>query len=670
MLPIRETIQKNKERLQAIRQPYDPITGLGSISTPRKTVRIEGFPFEELHLPQSFCDTPLVCQLTQEGGARRFAHEHLHSELSEPIRNELWLAFSAQRIKHDFEFFCYACVLIAGKGKGKDVPFLLNRAQRIYLKSMEELRLADRPIDIILCKSRQWGGSTLTQIYMLWIQLFHRMNWNSAICGHVQSSARTVTGMLQKAIDHIPLWATDYQHAKTSPFQGSQSTRIISYNNGRYSIGSAERPESIRSEDISMAHLTEVGLWRDTKGKKPEDLVQAIFGSILSGPYTMKVIESTAKGVGNYFHRTWLDAVAGTNNFRPVFIPWYIDDKNTEYIDPKQYIPFIHSLTEYEEWLFNLGATLEAIAWYRTKRLEIKDEWRMKSEYPSDAEEAFQSTGRNIFPRKYIENVRRTCIGPTYIGDFVADDIKGPKAFAHLRFEPRTPEGTDQNLWHIWQLPDYTTRYRDRYIVSVDIGGTGEKADYSVIKIADRLPMLELQGVPEVVAEWHGHIEHDLLIWKAAQAAQAYGTALLVVESNTLETEGTEGDNFEYVLDEIAGHYDNLYSRTSPEQIRQGMPVRYGFHTNPKSKNTIINHLRTAMRDSLYLERSLPTTFELQTYELKENGTEMGAVDGCHDDLVMATAILIYVCYRWPLPVKIESYTGQGKTKVVSEASI
>ena len=48
----------------------------------------------------------------------------------------------------------------------------------------------------------------------------------------------------------------------------------------------------------------------------------------------------------------------------------------------------------------------------------------------------------------------------------------------------------------------------------------------------------------------------------------------------------------------------------------------------------------------------------------------MGAVDGCHDDLVMATAILIYVCYRWPLPVKIESYTGQGKTKVVSEASI
>ena len=43
-----------------------------------------------------------------------------------------------------------------------------------------------------------------------------------------------------------------------------------------------------------MAHLTEVGLWKETKGKKPEDLVQSIFGSINDGPYTVKVLESTA----------------------------------------------------------------------------------------------------------------------------------------------------------------------------------------------------------------------------------------------------------------------------------------------------------------------------------------------------------------------------------------
>ena len=88
-------------------------------------------------------------------------------------------------------------------------------------------------------------------------------------------------------------------------------------------------------------------------------------------------------------------------------------------------------------------------------------------------------------------------------------------------------------------------------------------------------------GVPEVVAEWHGHIDHDKGAWKAVQLCRLYGgerdTALLVIESNTLDTEGTEGNNFEFILDEIANHYDNLYCRTPADQIRQGAPARLGF---------------------------------------------------------------------------------------------
>jgi hypothetical protein len=210
----------------------------------------------------------------------------------------------------------------------------------------------------------------------------------------------------------------------------------------------------------------------------------------------------------------------------------------------------------------------------------------------------------------------------------------------------------------------------DRYVVSVDIGGTGDGSDPSVIKVADRYPMLEDGGVPEVVLEWRGHIEHDLLAWKAARIAKAYGDALLVIESNTYETEETEGDNFEYILDEIADIYTNLYARTSPEQIKKGMPLKYGFHTNTKTKPTIIDFLRRAMRDALYIERSLPTTFEMDTYQFHD-GDKMDASDGCHDDLLMATAILIYVCYKWPLYNPNRSSGNINKRfKVVSEASM
>lgn len=656
----------NKERLKVINSEYNQYTGLGSTSIERVCVNIKDCPTPDMYIPKDMYKTDFV-QILVDKGVHGFIENHLHKQDTDEMYFNVWSAFMMERVRYDFEFWAISCVTIKEKGTGADIPFRLNRAQRYYLKYLEDLRLANKPIDIVLCKARQWGGSTLTQIYMLWIQLLHKKSWNSVICGHVENAARNVAGMLQKTIDNMPVWCCDVA-VKTSPYQGSQKTRFIDYSNSRYSIGSAVKPEGLRSEDISMAHLTEVGLWQSTKGSKPEDLVQSIFGSILSDAYTVKVLESTAKGVGNYFHRTWVDAVAGKNNFTPVFVPWYMIDIYSEKLDVK-IDEFISSLTEQEIELFELGATLQAINWYRNKQREINDPWRMCSEFPSTASEAFQSTGSRIFPMRYVENLRRTCLEPCYYGEFIAKSNKGADAFSDLRFEelPQTPD--KENILWVWSLPDNTVDYIDRYVVTVDVGGVSSSADYSDISVADRMPMLEKNGIPEIVAEWHGHIEHDLLIWKAAQIAKAYGNALLVVESNTLETEGTEGDNFEYILDEIGDSYSNIYARTTSEQIRQGMPTKYGFHTNTRTKPMVINHLKACARDGLYLERCLQTTFELDTFELKEDGKKTGAVDGCHDDRVMARAILIYVCYEQPMPY-LRQKSISKRRPIVSEASM
>lgn len=667
-----EIIEENKRRLSVINSVYNPYTGEGSTSIERKKVHIDGFPLEDMYLPTEFADSGFVQKLSEVGyeGYIKFV---LCTGVTQELKSELWIEFCKERIKYDFEFWAALLIVIALKGLGRDSNFVLNRAQRHYLKELEKLRLAGKPIDIILLKARQWGGSTLTQIYMLWVQLVHRRNWNSVICGAVESQATTVRGMLSKAIRNYSSWASGGEEISMHPYEGSQKNKIIEYSKCIISIGSAEKPDSLRSQDISMAHLTEVGVWGDTSGKKPEDLIQSIFASILSGPYTLKVLESTAKGVGNYFHRTWLEAVSGANNFTPVFVPWFLIDNYSKWIDKKEYNSFINTLNEYELWLFSIGATLENIAWYREKSKEVPDRWRMCSEYPSTAEEAFQSTGRRVFPISYVEKVERTCIEPSFYGDFVGDADKGKESLNNITFVESIPtkKNPDDILW-VWSKPDNSIRCRDRYVVSVDIGGSSTKADFSEIKVADRISMLEAEGVPEVVAEWHGHIDHDLLIWKAAQIAKAYGNALLVVESNTLETEGTEGDNFEYVLDEISGYYDNLYYRTPPDKIKEGKPVVYGFHTNVHSKPTIIDFLKSAMRTYGYIERSLPTIYEFNLFEIKQDGKKTGAIEGNHDDRVMATAILVYVCYKWEPPRIIKDVTKKlkNKTKVVSEASI
>ena len=659
-----EIIEKNKERLREISAVYNPITGEGSTSIPRQLTSIDGFPIEKINLPSSMLDEEFVHQLV-ELGAAGYLREVLHQEPHNRNIIKLWLNFCLLRIRHDFEYWARSMTTISDKGKGRDTAFTLNRPQRIYLKAMEELRLSGKPIDIILCKARQWGGSTLTQLYMLWIQLVHKRNWNSVICGDIEKQSSIVAGMLAKVISRYPTWATGGKQLTTTPYQGAQKTRVINWSNSRYSLGSAQKPDSLRSEDISMAHLTEVGLWKATHGRKPEDLVQSIFGAIASGPYTMKVIESTAKGVGNFFHRTWIDATEHRNNFTPVFIPWFSIDLYSKPMKESDYGAFIDSMDEYEQELFNLGATLEAILWYRHKRREMPDEWRLFSEFPSTAGEAFQSTGRRVFRSSYVNDARKNCVPPQFTGDIVEQhDGKS-------RFVPCQPgEDKGEDMLRVWLMPDTEQHLRDRYIVTVDVGGTSNKADYSCIVVADRSAMPD-GGVPEIVACWHGHIEHDKLAWKAMEIARTYDNALLVIEANTLETEGTEGNNFEYILNEISGKYSNLYCRTSLQEIKQGRPRRWGFHTNSSTKPMVINFLIKALRDGLYIERCLETTYELDLYEYKDNGKEMGAIEGNHDDRVMATAILVWTCYNHPLPTPANnSMHGIRKRKIIGEASM
>ena len=60
-------------------------------------------------------------------------------------------------------------VKIKDKQGQEDIPFILNRPQRRYLDMLETQRACNKPIRIIMLKARQWGGSTITQVYMAWI---------------------------------------------------------------------------------------------------------------------------------------------------------------------------------------------------------------------------------------------------------------------------------------------------------------------------------------------------------------------------------------------------------------------------------------------------------------------------------------------------------------------
>ena len=206
----------------------------------------------------------------------------------------------------------------------------------------------------------------------------------------------------------------------------------------------------------------------------------------------------------------------------------------------------------------------------------------------------------------------------------------------------------------------------DRYLVVVDVcKGHTEKADYSVIAVFDRVYMMAAEP-PSIVAQWYGHIDMDLLAWKATQVAAYYNNALLVIESNTLETNNTKGEA-EYILNLIREVYgDKLYARKqSAEDIREGIPRKYGFHTNILTKKVIIHNLKTIIREHLYTERDEGCLEEYAPYiETEKGGFE--AMEGYHDDKLMTRAIGLQVCYHEmeiPCVVKKPPKTKHKKTK-------
>ena len=69
--------------------------------------------------------------------------------------------------------------------------------------------------------------------------------------------------------------------------------------------------------------MSEVAFWRSSASHDPNDIIRSIAGSVALASHTILVIESTANGVGNYFHTEWLRAEAGVSDKTAIFVPWY-----------------------------------------------------------------------------------------------------------------------------------------------------------------------------------------------------------------------------------------------------------------------------------------------------------------------------------------------------------
>lgn len=173
------TVAENERRNKRFKGVYDPLKGVGAYGE-RREFDASHWRLWVVYLPLRMFDNPLF-----------------NAGMSATMFREM-------RHRYDFEYWCADCVKIHNKETRRVEPFILNHPQRRLLAVMEKMREEGKPVRVILLKARQWGGSTLTQLYMAWWQIVLHENCHSVICSHLKDTSSAIRAMYNRVLANYP----------------------------------------------------------------------------------------------------------------------------------------------------------------------------------------------------------------------------------------------------------------------------------------------------------------------------------------------------------------------------------------------------------------------------------------------------------------------------------
>jgi len=313
----------------------------------------------------------------------------------------------------DFRKFAPKFLIIRTKS-GQPKPFAFNRAQSYLHDRLEKQRESTGRVRAVILKGRQQGCSTYIQA-----RFFHQVitsrGKKAFILTHDKEATKNLFSMAQRFYENLEAGLVpkpDTANAKELYFKEFDSG---------YAVGTAGNKAVGRSQTIQLMHSSEVAFWQFA-----EDHSKGILQAISNEKGTEIILESTANGIGNYFHSRWVNAMAADSEYQAIFLPWYWQDEYTDFTPGFR-------LTDEEEHYVGLykdnGLTPEHMSWRRKKINEFSKDFdagkeSFQIEYPFSANEAFKNPINNVFINsKYVEKARKQRVdasGPLIIGVDVA----------------------------------------------------------------------------------------------------------------------------------------------------------------------------------------------------------------------------------------------------------
>jgi hypothetical protein len=300
-----------------------------------------------------------------------------------------------QKLKDDFEHYASRCIRIRTKS-GAIEPLVLNRAQLYLHQRIQEQKAKTGKVRAIILKGRQQGCSTYVGARFYW-RVTHRRGVRVFILTHEQEATNNLFEMVNRFHEHCPAPvrpATSASNAKELVFEALDSG---------YKVGTAGTKGVGRSSTLQLFHGSEVAFWPFA-----ETHAAGVLQAVPDEPDTEVVLESTANGLGNYYHQQWQKAEARQSDYQAIFIPWFWQPEYRKPANDSQTLSVEEN--EYRD-LYDLDA--EQMAWRRAKIAELKDDWLFRQEYPATPSEAFQSSGDDVYiPPILVMKARKANASP------------------------------------------------------------------------------------------------------------------------------------------------------------------------------------------------------------------------------------------------------------------
>ena len=296
------------------------------------------------------------------------------------------------------EYFIHTYAKITHPQKGL-IPFHLYDFQEKLLEDFEDHRFN------VILKARQLGISTITAAYVAWMMMFHREK-NVLVIATKFNTAANLVKKVKAIIKNLPEWL------KISNVDIDNRTSFV-LSNGSQIKASSTSGDAGRSEALSLLVIDEAA---HVEGL--DDLWMGLYPTLSTGGRCIAL--STPNGVGNWFHKVFVEAESRANDFFPTTLPWSVHpDRN-------------------EEWF------------------EKETRNMSRREIAQELECNFNMSGETVFSSEDIENYMSIMKGPKYRTGFdrnlwIWEEKKQENTYM-VSADVARGDGKDYSVCHVFKL--------------------------------------------------------------------------------------------------------------------------------------------------------------------------------------------------------------------------